>query len=139
MKITFKELNEKRKILLHLIANEEEMSKIKYAVLKWDKEVSKILSEIQAEYTDKFAELKEEKEIFYAIEKDGILLKKDDKYQYNKENSILLSKELFSIKKQIENELANHIIDFEPYILKDEAVINQLDVFAKEELKNIFI
>jgi hypothetical protein len=141
MKIKYEELNEKRKLLLHLLTNEDEkeMTKLKYAILKWNKGVSKILSELQNAVSEEYNEKKEELEIFHAIEKDGILLKKDDKFQYSKENLISLSKELSKIKKELEKELANKEIEFEPYILTDSETIAKLDDFTKEELKNIFI
>lgn len=141
MKIRYEELKEKRNTLIHLISNEENsgMSKLKYAILKWDKEASKQLANVQKEYASEFAEKKEYIEIFNAIEKDGILLKKDNEYQYSKENYLTLSKEISKLKNEIENKLSQHEIEFEPYLLTDQETIDKLDIFLQEELKGIFI
>jgi hypothetical protein len=138
--MTYKDLHEKRNFLLTVLKgmDETQMSKLKYFILKWNKDVESKLSKVHSLYLKKYENKKEELEIFYASEDEkGFLIIKDDKCVYTKDNSIKLKSKLNALKEELDTELQNEIIDFEPQLFEDTEQI--FDEYITEELKGIFI
>lgn len=128
-KITYKDLIEKRNIILSL-ATEAEVksgkSKLVYAMRRWEKSIKSILSAVN----DKFDEINlkhaEEDKVSRVVLTDA-----QGRFQYTKENETLKRQE-FKLAENTEYE-------FEPYLFTDEKRIAEFDEFAVEELKGIFL
>jgi hypothetical protein len=146
MKIRYVELVEKRAIVMMLLQAEEKKlksiesgdSKLKYFILKWDKEVSKLLQSVQKHFSDIYNDEKEFIEITNAFEKDGILIKNGDKYSFSRESALKVLEETKSLKNKIEIQMEEYEIEFQPLLFDIENHV-VLDEFTTEQLKNIFI
>jgi cob(I)alamin adenosyltransferase len=140
MKTTFKELNEKRTLIITYYGKTDELnSKKTYAIQKWEKQASKCLKEVQDKIAEQFEIGKLDIQVDCAFEKDGILIKNEKgELQYSKEGEKNKNFKLTELSKKLNLECENTEIDFEPYLV-DMEVLQETNEFVIEELKNIFI
>lgn len=148
MEITFEKLQEKRNLIIRTYGQVDDVkSKKVYAMKKWDKIVIKLLNDIQKKYAELFQEGKSDIEIDNALEfeitKDGKTLHqlvKTDKGEltFSKEGEKAKIKAINKLVKDLDEEMLNEVIEFEPYLV-DEDLLNEAPEDVIEELKGIFI
>lgn len=128
--MTIKELNEKLQLVRQI--PQEPNDKLTYALKKLQSLSDKAISPKRAEIQDKITDLQLE---YASIDEKGVLVEKDNQYQYSKDNKLKLIQAVRELNKQYDSTT----IEFEPFRVSVEQAprISELDEFLVDEIGDI--